>query len=145
LNSSLSTDYYAFIGLSATVDDDRQLTATAQISAADVLWVKKQDVVDYIEGFNGYYGKVTTAMISADTDELRRHGDNDYVDIFGNHILDAKGKARHRYPHNMYWLTYSTKIDEKPINLVIPRSELEQLPHTRHFIVTKTEVKQIKK
>ncbi len=143
LNSDLSTDYYAIIGLSATVSDDIQLSSSSQISAADVLWVKKQDVVDYVQSFEGNYGKITLQQISADASELRMHADTGYRDVFGNRTLDADGKARHKYPHRKYWLTYSTKMKEKPVNLVIPRDTLEKLPHTIHFIVTKSGIKRI--
>lgn len=143
LNSDLSTDYYAIIGLSATVSDDVQLSSSSQISAADVLWVKKQDVVDYVQSFDGNYGKITLQQISADASELRMHADIGYRDVFGNRTLDADGKARHKYPHRKYWLTYSTRMKEKPVNLVIPRDTLEKLPHTIHFVVTKSGIKRI--
>lgn len=107
--------------------------------------MNKQDVIDYVESFEGNYGKITMKQLSADAHQLRLDGDVNMQDVFGHHIVDGKGRARHHYPHRKYWLTYSLRRAEKPVNLVVLRSELEQLPHTRHFIVTKTEVKQIKK
>lgn len=140
LNTDLSTDYYAIISLSCTVDDDRLLSSSSQISAADVLWVKKQDVIDFITSFDGYYGKITIDQLKKDIQQLRFDGDNNVTDIFGKHTVDSKGRARFKYPHKKYWLTYSTKKKEKPINLVMLRDDLEKLPHTRHFIVTKEKV-----
>lgn len=141
MNKNLSTDYYAIIGLSATVNDDSQLTSVEQITTADVLWLKKQDIVDYVESYGGFYGNMTMAKLKEDAYELRRDGDNHMIDIFGQSILDNDGKARHHYPHRKYWLTYSTKMKEKPVNLVIPRKTLESLKNSRHFIVTKNNVK----
>lgn len=48
-SSKTLTDIYAFVGLSATVDDVTKLSDSSQITAADIVWVKKQDLVDYIE------------------------------------------------------------------------------------------------
>ena len=143
LNDALSTDYYAFIGLSATVDDDRQLSSADQISAADVLWVKKQDLLEYVQSFDGHYGRITLQQLKKDINQLRCDGDCNATDIFGSHTLDDKGKARWHYPHRKYWLTYSTNLDERPINIVIPRKTLESLPHSKHFIVTKEKVNKI--
>lgn len=143
LNDKLSTDYYAIISLSCTVDDDRQLSSSNQISAADVLWVKKQDVLDYIQSFEGHYGKITISQLKKDIQQLRFDGDNNVTDIFGYHVVDSKGRARFKYPHKKYWLTYSTTLEEKPINLVMHRDEIEKFPHTRHFIVTKEKVNKI--
>ena len=45
----LSTDFYAYIGVYSYSDDENGISATSAISACDVLWVKKQDVVDMVE------------------------------------------------------------------------------------------------
>ena len=140
LNDNLSTDFYAIISLSCTVDDDRQLSSSSQISAADVLWVYKKDVIDYVTSFEGHDGKITLEQLKRDAQQLRFTGDNNTTDAFGNRAVDSKGRARFKYPHKKYWLTYSTKKEEKPINLVLLRDDLEKLPHTRHFIVTKEKV-----
>lgn len=102
--------------------------------------MKKQDVLDYIQSFEGHYGKITISQLKKDIQQLRFDGDNNTTDIFGYHAVDSKGRARFKYPHKKYWLTYSTKLEEKPINLVMLRDDLEKLPHTRHFIVTKEKV-----
>ena len=140
LNDNLSTDFYAIISLSCTVDDDRQLSSSSQISAAEVLWVYKKDVIDYVTSFEGHDGKITLEQLKRDAQQLRFTGDNNITDAFGNRAVDSKGRARFKYPHKKYWLTYSTKKEEKPINLVLLRDDLEKLPHTRHFIVTKEKV-----
>ena len=141
MNDNLSTDFYAIISLSCTVDDDRQLSSSNQISAADVLWVYKKDVIDYVTSFEGHDGEITLEQLKRDAQQLRFNGDNNVTDAFGNRAVDSKGRARFKYPHKKYWLTYSTTKEEKPINLVLLRDDLEKLPHTRHFIVTKEEVR----
>lgn len=140
LNDNLSTDFYAIISLSCTVDDDRQLSSSSQISAVDVLWLYKKDVIDYVTSFEGRDGKITIEQLKRDVEQLRFNGDNNVTDVFGNRAVDSKGRARFKYPHKKYWLTYSTRLEEKPINLVLLRDDLEKLPHSKHFIVTKEKV-----
>lgn len=134
-NDSLSTDYYSIIGLSATVSNINDLTATNQITAADVLWIKKQDVVDFINE-NG----LTKEQLQQDSEEIRDRANSNTTDIFGNTSLDRNGKCRTKYNHNKFWLTYSTKMREQPVNLVIPRENLLQLYHSTHFIVHRNKV-----
>ena len=45
----LSTDYYAFIGVYSYGNDENAISSTSAISACDVLWVKKSDVVAMVE------------------------------------------------------------------------------------------------
>ena len=137
-NDSLSTDYYSIIGLSANTSDINQLSSSAQISAADVLWVKKQDVIDFINDNN-----LSKEQLKQDAVEIRDRGNNNKTDIFGNTALDKSGKCRTRYNHKNFWLTYSTKMKEQPVNLVIPRENLLKLPHSTHFIVTTSRVNKI--
>jgi hypothetical protein len=40
-----------------------------------------------------------------------------------------------RYPHGAFMLTLSSNLDERPVNLVIPRGTLETLS-VKKFIVT---------
>lgn len=134
-NDSLLTDYYSIIGLSANTSDINQLSSSAQISAADVLWVKKQDVIDFINDNN-----LSKEQLKQDAVEIRDRGNNNKTDIFGNTALDKSGKCRTRYNHKNFWLTYSTKMKEQPVNLVIPREHLLKLHHSTHFIVTKDKV-----
>ena len=44
-------------------------------------------------------------------------------------------KQRRTYSHHKFWLTFSKGLPEQPINLVLPRKTLEDLPSTKHFIV----------
>lgn len=118
----LSTDYYAFIGVYSYGNDENAISASSAISACDVLWVKKQDVVDMVEE------QMTIDEMKADAKELR---EDDF------YIMQKKRKT---YPHRIFWLTYSTWMHEKPVNLVVPRETLEKLPHSKHFIVTKEKV-----
>lgn len=140
LNSDLSTDFYALISLSCNVDDDKQLSSSSQISACDVLWIKKSDMLDFIQSFSDLDGRITIKKLKKDINTLRFEGDNDVPDVFGKSQIDSRGRARFHYSHRKYWLTYSTKLEEKPINLVVHRDEIEKFPHTRHFIVTKQKV-----
>lgn len=144
MNSQLSTDYYIFIGLSATCNRIEQLTSSSQISAADVLFVKKSDVVEYAEQYTGMQ------KIEDDVKELREISDKierDEDEMFSSlpDCLGYKkmedGKYRQPYSHGRFWLTYSSHKHEQPVNLVIPRTQLEALAHSMHFIVTKGKVK----
>ena len=101
-----------------------------------MLWVKKSDIVECIETAIGK-GKLVEDVI-----EIRTRGDMKNIsDIFGNHALDSKGKCRTKYAESKdFWLTYSTKLHERPVNLVMKREVLEKLPHTKHFIVTREKV-----
>lgn len=116
----LSTDYYAFIGVYSYSNDENAISATSAISACDVLWVKKSDVVDMVEE------NMTIDQMKTDATELR---EDDF---------DVMQKKRKTYPHRKFWLTYSPYLHEKPVNLVVPRETLEKLPHSRHFIVKKS-------
>ncbi len=119
---NLSTDYYAYIGVYSYGNDENAISASNAISACDVLWVKKQDVVDMVEQ------QMTMQQLKADAEELR---EDDFM---------PAQKRRKTYPHRTFWLTYSHSLQEKPVNLVVPRSTLEKLPHTKHLIVTKEKV-----
>ena len=44
ISNTISTDYYAYIGVFAATSDENSLTADNMISAVDMLWVKKEDV-----------------------------------------------------------------------------------------------------
>lgn len=55
-----------------------------------------------------------------------------------------QSKKRKTYPHRKFWLTYSAWMHEKPVNLVVPRDTLENLPHSRHFVITKDKITMIK-
>ena len=112
------TDYYAYIGVYAFTDDECSISDDNNISACDVLWVKKQDVVDMVEE------QMTLEQLSGDAQQLRE----DY---------SFTGQRRKTYSHHKFWLTYSPYLNEKPVNLVTLRDNLEQLPHSKHFIVSR--------
>lgn len=138
LNDTLSTDYYSIIGLSSTVSTVNELTSETQLSAIDVLWIKKSDVIQYIADNN-----LTIDQLKQDVQEIRERGDSNKTDIFGHASLDSSGKCRTKYSHSNFWLTYSTRMRERPVNLVVPRSVLESLPHSKHFIVHRDRVNRI--
>ena len=114
---NLSTDYYAYIGVYSYGNDENAVSSTSEISACDVLWVKKQDVVDMVEE------QMTMEQLKSDAEELR---EDDFM---------VMTKKRKTYPHRRFWLTFSAWMPEKPVNLVVPRETLEKLPNSRHFIV----------
>ena len=72
-----------------------------------------------------------------DAETLRN--DADGIEAFGGSTYN--GKHRHSYEHRKFWLTYSTHLRERPVNLVLTRDTLLSLPHTKHFIATKEGVK----
>lgn len=141
MDDTLSTDYYAIVGLSATAENDRQISSESQISAADVLWVKKQDLKDFI------FGKTPEQQLANDIEDLRRRGDilesngecgteaESFVLLAMGQSKSRDGKYRERYPHGKFWLTYSPTMPEQPVNLVMQRHALESLPSSRHFKV----------
>ena len=116
---NLSTDYYAYISVYSYGDDENAISASSQISACDVLWVKKQDVVSMVEE------QMPMQQLREDAEELR---EDDFM-VFT--------KKRKTYKHKRFWLTFSSWLQEKPVNLVVPRDTLEKLPHSKHFIVHK--------
>ena len=146
MNSKLSTDYYSFISLSATTDDARCLSSCSQVTAADVLWVSKHELSGYVERFTG--------MTNVSLDARKLRFDSDYIeeDPYGCYASlpdvlgfgkPKDGKYRNRYNHGRFWLTYSSRMHERPVNLVVARQALESLPHSTHFIVTKERVRRI--
>ena len=122
----LSTDYYSFIGVYSYGNDENAVSCPNEISACDVLWVKKQDVVDMVEE------QMTMDELKSDAAELR---EDDFM---------PQAKKRKTYPHRKFWLTYSAWMHEKPVNLVVPRDTLEKLPHSRHFMITTDKITMIK-
>lgn len=123
--SALSTDYYALMSVSADTDAENELSGEGHILAVDILLVKKSDVQEMVSS------NITEEQLKKDIEELE-----------DENCLDALlgwdfSKARKKYEHGKFWLTYSKKLREKPVNLVTTREVLEQLPHTKHVYVTK--------
>lgn len=88
--------------------------------------MKKQDVIDMVEK------QMDIEQLKVDAQDLRE----DEIGAVG-------GKNRKKYKHSKFWLTYSAWMPEKPVNLVVPRQNLEKLPHTKHIVATKEGVKVI--
>lgn len=63
-------------------------------------------------------------QIMEDAKELRRE-----IDEGGSMVF------KKRYQHGAFWLSLSSRLTEKPVNLVIPRKTLEGLS-AKHFTVT---------
>lgn len=123
---SLSTDYYAYIGVYANTNEINDLSCNNVISACDMLWVKKQDVIDYVQQ--------TTQLsdLQYDAQELRNESE-----------LIGMSKNRKRYSNSNFWLTYSGQLYEKPVNLVMQRSTLENLKNSKHFFITKNKISRV--
>ena len=119
-----TTDYYTYIGVYSYTNDECSISDDNNISACDVLWVKKQDVVDMVEE------QMTLDEVKEDASQLRED-------------WKATSERRKTYKHRKFWLTYSPYLAEKPVNLVTLRDSLEKLPHSRHFIITREKVTKI--
>ena len=124
----LSTDYYGYIGVYTenSTNDVNDLSCSNNISACDMLWVAKQDVVDYVQQ-------------SFDLSDLY----NDAKDLRQQSKLNGVQKNRKRYENANFWLTYSGQLFEKPVNLVMPRNTLETFKNSKHFYITKNEIKKL--
>lgn len=59
---------------------------------------------------------MTIDQLMEDARELRRE-----IDECGSMVF------KKRYPHGAFMLTLSSNLDERPVNLVIPRETLESL------------------
>ena len=127
---NLSTDYYSFVGVYTYTGNENNnincLSSENNISACDVLWVAKKDVIDYV--------KQTTNL-----SDLY----NDAKDLRHQSKLNGVQKNRKRYENANFWLTYSGQLFEKPVNLVMPRNTLENFKNSRHFVVLKNEIKKL--
>lgn len=125
---NLSTDYYSFIGV-YTVNGTNNincLSSYTAISACDVLWCKKQDVIDYVQQ------DIQLSNLLNDANRLRAESKSLGVQ-----------KNRKRYENANFWLTYSGQLFEKPVNLVMPRNTLETFKNSKHFYITKNEIKKL--
>ena len=123
---NLSTDYYSFVGV-YTVNENNDvncLSSSTAISACDMLWVAKQDVFDFV--------KQTTSL-------------NDLYNDANNLRNESKslGVSKNRKRYENFWLTYSGQLFEKPVNLVMQRNTLENFKNSKHFYITKSEIKKL--
>ena len=122
----LSTDYYSFIGV-YTVNENNDincLSSANSISACDVLWCKKQEVIDFVQQ--------TTSLndLWNDAKELRNES-------------KSLGGSKNRKYYKNFWLTHSTSLFEKPVNLVMPRNTLKNFKSSCNFVVRKNEIKRV--
>ena len=122
---NLSTDYYAYIGVYASTNEINDLSCNNVISACDMLWVKKQDVIDNVQEIT------TLSDLQYDAQILRTESE----------LLNVQ-KNRKRYNSN-FWLTYSGQLYEKPVNLVMQRNTIEKLKNTKHFFITKNKISRV--
>ena len=81
------------------------------IGSAEVFWTSKARLKAWVES----RGR-TMEQLMEDARVLRR-------DVEDGGSMEFK----RRYPHGDFWLTLSTWLDERPVNLVIPRATLESL------------------
>lgn len=122
----LSTNYYAYIGVYASTNEINDLSCNNVISACDMLWVKKQDVIDCVQQTS------QLSDLQYDAQELRNESE-----------LMGMTKNRKRYSNSNFWLTYSGQLYEKPVNLVMQRSALEKLKNSKHFFITKNKISRV--
>ena len=122
----LSTDFYSFVGVYTVGgnNDVNCLSSSTNISACDVLWCKKQDVIDFVKQ------DIQVSCLLNDANELRKES-------------KSLGGSKHRKYYKNFWLTHSTNLYEKPVNLVMQRNTLENLKNSKHFYVTKNEIKKL--
>lgn len=89
------------------------------IESVDVLWTSKKKLKAWVESFGR-----TMDLLMEDAKELRRE-----IDEGGSMVF------KRRYPHGAFWLSFSSNLEEQPVNLVIPRKTLEGLS-VKCFAVT---------
>ena len=123
---NLSTDYYSFIGVNTLNEnnDINCLSSSNNISACDMLWVKKSDVVDYVQK------DIQLSQLWNDANKLRAES-------------KSLGVAKNRKYYKNFWITHSNRFSESPVNLVMPRNTLENFKGSRHFYITKNELKKL--
>ena len=123
---NLSTDYYSFIGVNTLNqnNDINCLSSSTAISACDMLCCKKQEVIDFV--------KQTTNLsdLYNDANNLRAES-------------KSLGGSKHRKYYKNFWITHSQKLFESPVNLVMPRNTLENFKNSKHFYITKSEIKKL--
>ena len=124
---NLSTDYYSFVGVYTYTGNGNNincLSSSTAISACDVLWVAKQDVVDYVQQ------SFDLSDLYNDANKLRAES-------------KSLGVSKNRKYYKNFWLTHSTRLFESPVNLVMQRNTLENFKNSRHFYITKNEIKKL--
>lgn len=105
----------------ATLTPDSKIkypTDPDKIKSVCALWTSKKKLRRWVESFG-----MTMEQLMEDAKELRREIDE------GSMVF------KKRYPHGAFMLTLSSNLDERPVNLVIPRETLETLS-VKKFIVT---------
>ena len=89
-----------------------------------MLCCKKQEVIDFV--------KQTTNLsdLYNDANNLRAES-------------KSLGGSKHRKYYKNFWITHSQKLFESPVNLVMPRNTLENFKNSKHFYITKSEIKKL--
>ena len=123
---NLSTDYYSFVGVNTVNgnNDVNCLSSSTAISACDVLWVKKSDVIDFVKQ------DIQLSDLYNDANKLRAES-------------KSLGVAKNRKYYKNFWLTHSNRLFESPVNLVTQRNTLETFESSRHFVVSRHEIKKL--
>lgn len=123
---NLSTDFYSFVGVNTLNEnnDINCLSSENNISACDVLWVKKQDVIQFVQK------DIQVSQLWNDSKELRKES-------------KSLGVSKNRKYYKNFWLTHSPKLFESPVNLVMQRNTLENFKNSKHFYITKSEIKKL--
>lgn len=124
-NKNLTNAYY-FISPFLEKGDQSSDIIDSNLTATQVLIVPKDSVEQYVKD-NGY----STMDILELAEELVQ---TPYWKF------SKSGKARNILVNGKLWLTYSSNLQEEPVNLVIPRSELKKLHGVVDIYVTEKSV-----
>lgn len=117
IDSGNETEYYAFLSVFSTASSE-DLVKESNITKVVYLLVKKSEVSEAIMKSN--------RKLMDDAEEL---------------IYDQT-EERMRYFHSA-WLKISRHLKEAPVNLVVKRSFLKTLPHTKEIEITKEKVRKL--
>ena len=115
IDSNNETEYYAFISVFSTASSEN-LVMENNITKVVYLLVKKSEVTESI--------MKSKRRLLDDAEEL---------------IYDQY-EERKRYFHSA-WLKISRQLREAPVNLVVKRSFLKTLPHTKEIEITEENVR----
>ena len=110
---------------------------SSQIEALDIIWCKKSEVEDFVQE---YMPLKRLAEVAEDVKLIADDFIKPEPKYGGIYTKDRKGVSRINWDHHQFWLTYTPFLKEQPVNLSLRASTLLELPHTKHFIVTREKV-----
>lgn len=137
LDPASKSDWYSIVQLSTNVPEG-ELGLSSHIDAADIIWCKKNEVEDFVQQH------ITLKRLAEVAEDAKLIADNfikPEPKYGGIYTKDRKGVSRINWDHHQFWITYTPYLREQPVNLSLRTSSLLELKSTRHFIVTKQEVR----